>query len=336
MTKVSIGDMAQGYMLRHHNVRLKDHIKTLVQEMASGRAQDTSRHLSGTYSFLSDVERNLEMLERYSGAASEAKVVTSAMQRGLDRFQQVSTDLGLTAVTAATTRQEDVVRNASLKARGDMDQMISALNTNVGGRALFSGTAFDQAPLADAETMLADLRTALAGQTTLAGVQGVMDSWFDSPGGGFETIGYTGGADPMSPIMVAEGETLNLSLKGDDPAIRGLLKSTAMAALAADTTLAFSVQVQTEMMAAAGESLTFGQTGLTSIRGDLGYAEARVEEAQTRLSAETVSYQIARTDLLSVDPYETVTALEDARYQLESLYNVTARLSRLSLVEYLR
>jgi flagellar hook-associated protein 3 FlgL len=37
-----------------------------------------------------------------------------------------------------------------------------------------------------------------------------------------------------------------------------------------------------------------------------------------------------------VDPYEAATKLEAAQSQLEALYTVTARLSRLNLVDFLR
>jgi flagellar hook-associated protein 3 FlgL len=45
--------------------------------------------------------------------------------------------------------------------------------------------------------------------------------------------------------------------------------------------------------------------------------------------------QIARVGLVSVDPYAATSALTATQSQLESLYAVTARVSRLSLANYL-
>jgi flagellar hook-associated protein 3 FlgL len=46
--------------------------------------------------------------------------------------------------------------------------------------------------------------------------------------------------------------------------------------------------------------------------------------------------EIARADLVAIDPFEAATRMEAAQTQLETLYSVTARLSRLSLVDFLR
>ncbi len=336
MTRVSIGDMAQSFMLRHQNTRLKSHMNTLVQELASGRTADVTRHLSGSYSYLADIERNLTTLDGYATATGEAKVLTGAMQESLNVFQTLATDLGLAAMSSASSYLPEAVQSTSFRAVGDLGRMIAAINTNVAGRALFSGAAVDRPPLASANVMLDDLRITLAGQTTLTGVEAAMDTWFDTIGGGFETLGYTGGTTSLSPITVGEGETLDLDLRGDNTAIRSLLKAAAMAALASDDTLGFDIDLQAEILQSAGESLALDQTELVQIRADLGYAEARVEDTKARISAEQVSFQIARTELLAVDPFETATELEDVQFQLESLYAVTVRLSRLSLVDYLR
>ena len=183
--------------------------------------------------------------------------------------------------------------------------------------------------------MLDALRTEVAGETTLAGVQAVFDTWF-GPGGDFEMIGYTGDTKDLSAFALGNGESVDLALRGDDASVRVLLKNAAMAALASDTSLGFDQTLQSEIVVAAGEGLAFQQNGLTEIRADLGYAQSRIEESATRIAAERTSFQMARTELLSVDPYETVTRLEDVQFQLEGLYTVTARLSRLSLTDYLR
>ena len=68
----------------------------------------------------------------------------------------------------------------------------------------------------------------------------------------------------------------------------------------------------------------------------VGADAAQIEAARTRNAAEETSLGILRSDIGSVDPYEAGTRLEAIQSQLESLYLVTARVSRLSLAEYLR
>ena len=228
-----------------------------------------------------------------------------------------------------------MVNNVSDRAVQDLRVIVSALNTDVAGRTMFSGVDTDQPALISADEILDELRPLVAGETTLAGIQAQLDTWFDSAGGGFETVAYQGATTSLPAFQLGAGETVDLDLRADDPAIRVLLKHAAMAALAGDDALSFPVNLQKEMLGAAGEGMSFEQQGLVRIRADLGYAQSRAEEGQVRISVERTSYNMARTNLLEVDPYETASKLEDVQFQLESLYAVTVKLSRLSLTDYL-
>ncbi|OZA12697.1 MAG: flagellar biosynthesis protein FlgL, partial [Rhodobacterales bacterium 17-64-5] len=86
----------------------------------------------------------------------------------------------------------------------------------------------------------------------------------------------------------------------------------------------------------AGQELLTSEDSRIALAARIGTAEAKVEAARTRNAAEETALGILRSDLGSVDPYEAATRLEAARNQLESLYLVTARVSRLSLTEFLR
>jgi flagellar hook-associated protein 3 FlgL len=89
-------------------------------------------------------------------------------------------------------------------------------------------------------------------------------------------------------------------------------------------------------MNTAGQNLLTVQDDLTNLRAGVGFAEARIENFQARTEAERISAEYAKGALLSVDPYEAATRLEDAQFQLESLYSVTVRLSRLNLTSFMR
>ncbi|RII40264.1 hypothetical protein DL237_02810 [Pseudooceanicola sediminis] len=335
MSMNSIGDLAQSFMLRQQHTDLKTRMNSLVQELASGRTADVSRHLSGSYSYLSDVQRNLTLLEGYDAATGEAILFTDAMQTVLGQFQDLATDLGLASMSAANSKVSEVMYNVSDRAVQDMALMVSSLNTEVAGRALFSGVDSDTTPLISSTEMLDELRTLIAGETTLSGIQAKLDSWFDDAGGGFETLAYQGATASLPPFRLGAGETVNLDLRAGDDSIRVLLKHTAMAALAADKSLGFPRELQEEMLMTGGQGLSFEQQGLVRIRADLGYAQARTEESATRIAAERTGYLMARTELLEVDQYEAATQLEDLQYQLEALYSVTVKLSRLSLTDFL-
>ena len=90
-----------------------------------------------------------------------------------------------------------------------------------------------------------------------------------------------------------------------------------------------------EILSAAGTRLARGNDAVILLRASVGVAQGAVEAAGNRNGAEKTALSIARTGLLSADPFETATALREVEGRMESLYAVVARLSRLSLADYL-
>lgn len=86
----------------------------------------------------------------------------------------------------------------------------------------------------------------------------------------------------------------------------------------------------------AGLSLLTSADERAHLQAHLGRHEAQLSAAETRNGAETSALDIARASILSVDPYEAASQLEATQTRLETIYALTARLSRLNLVDFLR
>ena len=276
MTPISIGDMAQSFVLRRHQVQAKAQLDNLIEELASGKAADISRHLSGSYAFLSDVDNKLGLLDAYDTGASEASLVTDGLQAALETVRKISVDLGAAASTVDATNLAPPFETVAARATEDFGSIVAALNTEVAGRHLLSGTATDQPPLLDAATLLDTLRAELGGVTDAAGARAALDAWF-GPGGDFETVAYLGDTSTPAAFLVGDGETVSLALRADSDPIRDLLKNTAMAALSSETSLTLSTADRREMLVTAGQNLSLNSDGLTRVQSDLGYAQARIE-----------------------------------------------------------
>ena len=103
MNYVSVGDMAQSYMLRKHNVQLKQTMNTLTEEVVSGIRSDIGAAVKGDFTSLSAVQRSIGILTSYNQANTEATVFLGSMQSALDVVQTLSGDVG-SALTAAGHR----------------------------------------------------------------------------------------------------------------------------------------------------------------------------------------------------------------------------------------
>lgn len=333
MSLPSLGDLSQSYSMRQRNVSLRQEISKLTDELASGQVSDVRDILNGNYSYLTDITKRMDLLEGYQVATAEAGIFTDALQRTLGLIDDTGRDMSASLLTAGTSAIGVSGSDTVAEAENALDTMIGALNTKSAGRYLFSGTAVDQPPLLDSATLRTALRTAVAGATTPDDVLTAARNWFVDPAG-FEAILYQGGA-ALAPFGLSPVDQVTLDLRATDPKLREVLMLTAVSTLADDPTFNFDVATQSELFGKAGQALLIAGDEVIALRAEVGFVEARIEKITARNAAEVTSMEFAKQALLAVDPYEAATKLEEAQFQLQSLYSVTVRMSQLSLVNFL-
>lgn len=335
MNFLSVGDLAQSFLLNRQNTQLKTQLSRLSQELTTGQVGDVSSHLKGDLGPLSELEHSLRTLGSYTTATAEAAAMTEAMQTSLTQVGDASQSLTSGLLVAVQSRQPATFNAIGIDAETRLQQVFSALNAEVSGKGLFSGADVQAAALSSSEQMLDDLRALAAGQATAQGVADVVAAWFD-PGGGFETQTYTGAASAAGPARLSENVTLALDVAATDPALRDMIKGLATAALLSDDSmLGGDLQARADLAGTAAETLLAAEGGLATLAGRVGSAQSRIEDLQAEHATQISALEQLRADLIGADPYETATRLQDAQYQLETLYTLTARLSRLSLADYL-
>lgn len=335
MSDFGISDLSRNYTLRGLNLDLNRSLAQLSEEVVTGRASDTTLRLNAQFSFLTQLETDLAKTQARSLALSEVAITAGAQQTALERVVETADDLFGTLALLQTDAGAITVDTLADQARGYLDTIVAALNANQGGRYAFSGTQVDTPPLIETDQLLADLTAAISGAATAADLRALTDDFFNLPGGGFETGVYQGTAQSLSPINLGNGETVTLNLRADDPALREMLKSVALIAVADDPALSFSDEGRRALISDQTDEVLSARAGVIELRAQLGFSEERIDRTTTRLEAERTSLELARSDLLGLDTYETAATLEAVRLQLETLYSVTARTQNLSLVNFL-
>ena len=334
MNYLSIGDLAQTFQTRRQNVALKSDLQRLSQEMTSGARSDATAAAGGDFSALSSIERSLTVARSYSVATSEAALLATTAQTSLETVEGLVTELAPALLTAGSSSQALLIQTTAADGRAKFETALAALNVRAADRYALSGTATDTPPLADAETILADLQAATASETTAAGIAAAVEAWFDTPGGGFETVAYLG-SEPIQPLRLSDDTSVRFDVTAADARVRNTLKGLAMAALLDAGALSGDVSERAELARLAGVSLLDSEAGMAALRADVGIVEASVDKTAARNAATVSALEMARNEIMAVDQYNTATELEAIRSQLEILYSVTARLSRISLADYL-
>lgn len=335
MSLNSIGDLAQGLGMRRQSTVLKQQMERLALEISSGVTSDVTKHLKGNLTHFADVRHKLDMLESYRSSADQGRIETSVMQTALERYQSELERISGSAITFGAPSTTTSFSTFSEDAKGTMATLLSVLNTSVAGRSLFAGDEVDTLAVARQDDVLAALSAAVAGATSAADITTAMDTFFDTPGGDFETLVYQGGVSARSPYPLGDGESVSLDLKADDTSFRETLKQVAIAIVADDPGVTLSNADKYQLAFQVGENLISGQNRITKIRADLGFAESRIDRATTRITAEMSALNIVQSELTAIDPFQAATELETVQVRLETLYTLTSRMSRLNLVNFL-
>ncbi|MCV2867024.1 flagellin [Defluviimonas sp. WL0002] len=338
MTRVSFGDLAQSQLLRRSSSAAETRLARLAAELASGKRSDLATATGGDFKLLAGIERSLGLLKSHTATAREAALAGGAIQVSLEQVQSVVETAANNFAIAGTNGAAQAVRITASGADQQLAAVVAALNVNVGERYLFSGIATDQRAVGGAEEMLSSLIAATTGTSTASGLQSAVRDWFDAPpgGGGFLDVVYGGSPDAGGGFPISPGVGATFAVTGADPCLRRSLEGLAMAVLLDRGILDQDDAARSQVLAAASETLMSAGQGIAELRGRIGTVEAAIDSALIRNDAEVSALEMARGRIVSADPYDTASALEEARNQLEAIYALTARLSNLSLLEFLR
>ena len=334
MTITSFGDMAHSVFLRSRTAELKENLATLTQELSTGKAADLNTRLGGDFTYLSDIERSLSRLEAYEIATTESSLFASSAQGYIAKINDNASNLSNDILATTGTTSENNTNLLSGQSRLYLEESIRSLNGQVAGRSLFAGTATTDVPLADVDTLMSALVVEASPHSTAADMIQAVKDWFADPAG-FDAVMYQGSTTSMSSVNVGPNEQVNISLRADDENFKQALQSFAIGALATESGMTLSMTVQTDLLSGASTELLDARNRLTGVQADLGFTEARIEEAAVRNAAATTSLSLNKNELTQADPFETATRLEETQFQLESLYTVTARSSQLSLLRFM-
>ena len=332
-------DMAQHLALRRHASSLRQSTAVLSEELTTGQVKDQVRHLGGDLTELVAIDKSIarttsrvtigqSMATWLSVQQQSVAVLRGHAQAGLD-------DLMLLQQTPQNEQKE---RNlASLATRfGDM---VNLMNTSFGDRFVFSGTRADAPAVAEADVMLDalmdEIDTASPAITTAQGLGDLIDQWFAS-GGGFDTIGYLGDAPIPASQPIAPGYSVSISVTAQHEAVRQTFAAFAKGAVLSQGVFEDDPVAQKKFTEIATTAMAGSRSTLIQLAAEIGTSEERVQNANAQNEAERYAMKIARTELLEADPYERATQLERAISQQEMVYSLTARLSRLTLLDFLR
>lgn len=337
MNFVSVGDLSRFFTMRRANSGLRNDIQRLSKEVTTGIRADVPRHLNGDLLDLSRLERGLREADAYRRATREAAATASGMQAALGTLQDIADISSVNMLSDTSLAVEHTLLSVASVADSQLETAIAALNTNIGGRFVLSGTKVNVPPLVSADDLVGQAQSVIGAAATADEAIQLLRDWFDGPpgAGGFSDSAYRGSFDGGSPFGIDAANAIRFEQTANDPGVRGVLFGLTLGALVSRGAFGGDQAAQAALMRAGGAGLVKGNSQLTLARADLGSNEQSIERASVRLKSLTTGLSIERSNLISADTYEAGSQLVQAEATLEALYAMTARLSKLSLAKYL-
>lgn len=336
MSFFGIGDLAQNMFLRQRSGDLQRTLSRLTNEISSGRTEDLSAAVKGDFGMLGQIERQLQVTDGFSEARNSLESKFDATIVAFGTLRSLVSSQGAEILSAIGLQQQGLLEARINAGSGDFDVAVRTMNTRIGEQYVYSGVNSNTPPLINSDDILNELSIATAVAVDANQFNQIVDDWFLSTGGGFETLAYQGGVEIGSPIPVGMNQNVSDTPTAAARSFRQTLKELAKVELLSDGAFNSQQDERQEVLRSAGQGMLEASAAIISEEADLGAMQARLSMVQTQAMSLETSLKEARAKVREIDPFEAASELQAVQQQIESLYIITARNSRLTLAEYLR
>ena len=239
----------------------------------------------------------------------------------------------------------------SLDNTGD-DALLSftaSLNASSGEQYVFGGINSSQPPIASfasgspAQTAILNaFQTQFGFSPTSAAAAGVtqqqMQSFLSGPfaqqfTGANWSANWSSASSTNTSAQIAPGLTIDTSTNANQPGFQEIAQAYAMLAVFGGTQLGTSAIGA--VVTTAQSLLSQGMTDTTSTQAEVGAAQAQITQANADMSTQMSLLKNQIGSLDNVNANQVATQLNSLTTQIETAYQMTAQLQKLSLAQYL-
>lgn len=331
---------------RNSTRQLQVDLQNAQTELSTGRYYDTGLVLGASVrrnlDWRNEIERLQTSLKRNDLQSERAKVAQAGLEAVKGQADYLmKTLIGARSATNGTQLSKTAGENA-------LKGVLDAMSANYAGQYVFSGTTPDGAPVSayDGQAPQSAFDAAFFAEFGFAKtdpqaanitpsqmqtfLQGRFDDLFEDPQ--WTTTWSTSSSENQSARIDAATQ-VNADANGNEAAFREVLKASVAAYELGKTAIGQSAFQTVVDHAASG--LSEGLKGLGDIQARVGFAEQAIDQANTRMTTKKTLLENSVTKTEGVSEYDVATRINTLTTQLEASYSVTARISKLSLLNYI-
>jgi flagellar hook-associated protein 3 FlgL len=326
-----------GYSRRNRTTaQIRQQMQTTSQEAVSGLKSDLTKATNG------DVGR-AHLLQKAQSDITQSQDINSlsaarlnAMSRSVSSAREAMNGIDTRATIALSSGFALNIDPIIKEAEVNINVIMGALNTSLGERNLFSGNQTDTITFASPDVLMEDIRNLVGTAPDADAALQAVNDYFDTPGGGFETRIYQGGERNPPALPLGDGQSIQTGITGKHQAVKDALKGLALMAVSKDSLPPTDVAGAETLFAAGAKLSGTGNSGLIALEAEIGVFSESIQKVSDKNDSEKAALDVAFQNLFGRDQFEAAAELQQLQTQLEASYTITARLSNLTLTNFLR
>ena len=324
-------------------------LATLQVESASGEYANLGLHLGEQSGQELSLKSHDDLLQTITTSNQLLTMNISTATTAIDAISTTAQS-AVTSLITYTTSQNNA---ASLQTLGEQSlrALVGNVNATSAGQYVFGGINSGVQPLADYSStppsatqtaMLQAFQTnfgfsptsANASSITAASLQSFLTGPFAQQFQGSNwTATWSSASSTNTTAQIAPGQTIDTSTNANAPGFQQLAQGYAMLAAFGGANL--SAVAQSQLISTATSLITQGHSALTQTEANLGQAQSEIDQANTTMASQMTILQTQIGNLDNVSPQKVATELSTLTTQIETAYQLTAQIHKLSLAQYL-
>lgn len=344
---VYVSSSARSDMLRVQALRLQRDLAAAQVEAATSRKNDLGLAVGGTIGRSVSLRADMSRVETLMSTNSIAAGRLDATQTSLSNLAKIVDKVQQTAFGALGPTGRTSLASG---ARDALGQMSAAMNASVGGQPVFAGLKTDASPFANYLNAASPPKAALdvafqaafgfpqddpqvaniTAQQLKSFIEGPFQALFNDAAW---TTTWSSASDLRMSGRISPDQSIETSITANETAFR---KTAAALVMAADLgTKGLNDNAFQELLSQTRKTLGESSTGLVELQATVGTMQDRITTASQTMKASLTTLNHSINDIESVDPFEASTRVTDLMQRLETSYALTARIQKLSLLNYL-
>jgi flagellar hook-associated protein 3 FlgL len=325
-------------------------LTNLEIESSTGQYADLGLQLGDQSGYELSLKNQNDLLQTLTTGNGLVTMNLTASQDALNTILS-GAQSAMTSLTTWNSAGTDAGESLQTIGVNALQSLIAGANTTSGGQYVFGGVNSSVAPIADYfsstpsaaktaidsafQTAFGCLPTDAAASTiTAAQMQSFLSGAFAAQFSGANwTTNWSSASSDNMTAQIAPGETIDVSTNANEPGFQQLAEGYAMISEFGGSQL--SAAAQQTVASTATTLIAEGLASITATEASVGASLQRVTDANNSMSSQMTILQTEIGNLDNVNAQSVATQLNTLSTQLQTAYELTAQLQKLSLAQYL-